>query len=469
MKKIFYIIALFLITSCKKYLDKSPNNSLAYPTTVDNLQAMLDYSEVMNGTNLYIGSGSAGVTPSYAEASADDYFVSDATLNNFGDYQKPFYLWQLPAGVYQNLGGADWGALYAPIYSANVAIEQIDKITRTSENSTAWGNVKGSAYFFRGYYFLQLVWTFAKAYDPATASSDLGIVLRKTSDINVPSVRSTVEDSYSQVIEDAKVAVENLPEDSQHPLRPSKCAAYGLLARAYLSMRNYDSSLKYSNLSLQIKSSLINYNGDGDIVANLLQPVSPFRKYNKETIFYSQTTLNFLLCNPDLSGYIDTILYQSYEVNDLRRTAFFKAVGNYQTLKGNYSQETNRLFSGITTAEVLLIRAESYARKDNKDAAMNDLNTLLINRWKQGTFIPLTAANASDALDKILTERRKELLMRDLRWIDIKRLNKEGRNIILRRIVGGQQYELQPNNNRYALAIAPSILQQTGMPQNPGW
>jgi len=138
--------------------------------------------------------------------------------------------------------------------------------------------------------------------------------------------------------------------------------------------------------------------------------------------------------------------------------------GGY-SFKGSYSVYS--LFIGIATDEVYLMRAECNARLGNKDAALNDLNTLMVTRWSTGTFIPFTAATSQDALNIILQERRKELIFRNLRWMDIKRLNKDGANITLTRIIGGQTYTLPPNDNRFALPLPADIVKMTGMPQNP--
>lgn len=116
-----------------------------------------------------------------------------------------------------------------------------------------------------------------------------------------------------------------------------------------------------------------------------------------------------------------------------------------------------------------LTRSECYARRNrpgDKDLALADLNTLLEKRWQSAHFIPVQANSTDQALDSILLERRKELVMRNLRWIDIKRLNKEGRGIILTRNPG-QLYILQPNANHYALPLPGDIVDLTGMPQNP--
>lgn len=84
------------------------------------------------------------------------------------------------------------------------------------------------------------------------------------------------------------------------------------------------------------------------------------------------------------------------------------------------------------------------------------------------TFIPYTASTASDALNTILLERRKELLMRGIRWSDLRRLNKEPQFAkTLIRIEDGQTYSLQPGGLRYIFPIPLLVIQMTGIPQNP--
>ena len=114
-----------------------------------------------------------------------------------------------------------------------------------------------------------------------------------------------------------------------------------------------------------------------------------------------------------------------------------------------------------------MMRAECAARQGNISAAMNDLNNLLKKRWKTGTFSNLAATSAAEALSIILTERRKELIMRGLRWMDIKRFNKEGQNIFLKRIILGQAYIIEPNSLRYSLTIPDDVISISGMKQNP--
>lgn len=433
--------------SCKKFLDKKSNSSLAIPNTIENLQGLMDDYRFMN-----MG------TPSYGEASGDDYFLLLSDYRSMSGNDQKVYAWIPYDYNYSN----DWSFNYRSVYNSNLCLERIETIPKDNLNKLNWNNIKGSGLFFRAFSFLNLSWAFAKSYDETTASTDLGIVLRLGSDFNVPSIRSSVKESYERIISDAKEAASLLPDNPAHVMRPSKAAAYGLLARAYLSMRKYDSSLKYADLSLQINSSLLNFNTD---IPNISSN-NPFQKFNKETIFYTEMGS---LYSSVLTFYakIDTMLYSMYDMNDLRRAAFFRPVSGYQQFKGNYAAHSYIQFSGLATDELYLIRSESYARNGMVIEAMNDLNTLMQTRWRNTVPFPtITATDAADALKKILSERRKELLMRGTRWSDIKRLNKEGANIILKRVISGEEFMLPPNDSKYALPLPKDIIDQTGIQQN---
>jgi len=435
--------------SCKKFLDKKPSNSITTPSTISDLQGILDYSPSMN---LY-------TTPSLNELSADNYFFPADYISLFPGDQQKMYSWQYLEYNYPN----DWKAAYLPVYNANICLEYLKEIQRTSENAAAWDNVYGSALFFRSYYFSQLTWSFAKAYDGSTANADLGIVLRLTSDFNVQSTRSTVQQSYDRIITDSKEALKYLPSISQHSLRPSKAAAYGLLARTYLSMREYNEALKYADSCLLIKGDLLDYKNTSEVSTSN----NPFLQYNKETIFYSTMYDKYTIFSRTAGALIDTTLYSSYAANDKRKTVFFRSgtFPPYFAWKGNYTGTGSIFFSGIATDEIYLIRAECLARSGNKDGALADLNLLLQKRY-DATFVPIVASDADVVLVRILLERRKELLFRGLRWIDIKRLNKEGGNIAIKRFIGPATYILMPNANYYALPLPSDIISITGMQQN---
>jgi hypothetical protein len=223
-------------------------------------------------------------------------------------------------------------------------------------------------------------------------------------------------------------------------------------------MRKYPEAGLYADSCLQLYHTLLDYN---TLNASASYPISQF---NAEVIMEGMIPVPRQLNNS--RGKIDSLLFQSYADNDLRKAIFFKNNNNgTYGFRGCYEGGGN-LFDGIATDEVLLIRAEASARLGDITAALNDLNLLLKNRYKTNSFNPLTANDAEGALTLILSERRKELLMRGIRWMDIKRLNKEGSDIVLKRILNGVTYLLPPNDLRYALPIPEDIITLTGMTQN---
>lgn len=168
-------------------------------------------------------------------------------------------------------------------------------------------------------------------------------------------------------------------------MRPSKAAAFALLARTFLSMCLYDSCLAYAQRWLSIKNSLINYN---ELKASSTWPVPQF---NAEVIFQSQMDVYANL----QKGRIDTTLKSLYDSNDLRNALFFKKEADgYYNFKGNYTG-ARYSFTGIATDEVWLMQAEAKARLGNTEDAVTDLNTLLEKRYKTGSFLPYQATSKS--------------------------------------------------------------------------
>ncbi len=449
MKTIIISITLGFATlifgACDKYLDVQSNNKLVVPKELDDLQKLLDNVRVMN--NNFCSRG---------EKACDDYFIPESNYKALNDVEKLDYIWEDSQYNFSN----DWSSMYNVVYIANLVLERLDKIDRNEQNAAKWDGIKGAALFFRANSYLSLLWTYAKAYQKNAAETDLGIVLRETSDFNVKSVRASVEDSYRKVITDLEASISLLPLEPDYVVQPSKPAVYGVLARAYLSMRQYDLALKYVELYLQRRNELLDYNNSNEVK---LTASFPFSLFNKETTFYMELKATIL---SNAYSNIDSVLYRSYDPNDLRKQAYFKVLNNVINFKGQYSGST-LLFGGVATDEIYLIRAECLARAGKLVEAQADLNKLLATRYKSGTYKPYLLTEAGEVLKVILSERRKELVYRGLRWMHIKRLNLEGQEIVLKRVVDGKEYRLLPNENRYALPLPADIVRIAGIPQNP--
>jgi hypothetical protein len=436
----------------KEFLDTIPNSELFVPTTLEEFQALLDNESVMSET------------PTLGELSTDNIYLLQGYWQNQNTKEKNAYIW-LP-DVFQGQGEVlDWNTPYKQVFHANIVLDGLPKVTITVNNEQSWKAIKGAALFARAHAFYNVSQIFAPVYDSRTAAADLGIPLRLHSGVDESSTRPTIQTTYGRIIMDLQEASTlltlNVPLGSNR-LRPCKQAAFAMLARVYLSMSDFSQAKIYADSCLRLYDSLINYNS-----LNLLSN-TPFSRNNIEALYQSRfliPTNNVLRGFGSKNCYIDSNLINSYNANDLRRSAFFTNT-TPANLKGTYTG-LFQCFTGLAVDEVYLIRAECQARAGNVADAMKDLNTLMEKRWKTGYFVPLSAADAPSALAIILDERRKELPLRGLRWTDIRRLNlTESNKITLIRKLD-QTYTLLPGDLRYVLPIPPDVISRSSIPQNP--
>nr|WP_121271704.1 RagB/SusD family nutrient uptake outer membrane protein [Pedobacter schmidteae] len=447
---LFYFIVLVLTQSCKSdFLDIKPEKRYVIPHTISDLQALMDNAGTMN-TYGALSNGQAG---------SDDLYITPNTWDLLTNQQeKNSYIWA--RDIYENQPSPDWNNSYQRILYANIALEGLEKTAAAPNELASWNNVKGTALFYRGNAFYELSQQFCKPYDQSSAKNDPGIPLRLESDVNKKSVRATIEQTYAQILTDLKSSIPLLPEKPLVTERASKQAAYGLLARVYLNMEQYHNALIYADSCLAISGKLIDYNTLNS--ANRY----PFIKTNEEVIFMEYMG-GWVIFNPARIS-VDPELYSSYDENDLRKKLFYFQNGALTTFKGSY-YGANNLFAGLAVNELYLIRSEALARTGNYQSAMSVLNALMVKRWNnQSPYAELTATDETDALDKILRERRKELAFRGLRWGDLRRLNKDPRFAkTITRTIGGQSYELKPLDAKYVLPIPDEVIRISGIPQNP--
>lgn len=445
MKKIVLLFSslsvLLTISACDRFLDEKSDSLLAIPQTLEDNQAILDRTYVL------------GLNATSNEISADDIYVSESAFNTMpNEPEKRLHLWQPD---YVSLAsGNDWENSYAKINIFNTVLFSLDHYKIPNAD-----NVRGQALVFRASIYLEAAQIWCLAYDPATADQDLGLPLRLDPDMNIPSVRSSLKQTYNQILSDLHSGVQLLPQQQIASSRPSKVTALGYLARAYLFMGDYENALKYGLQALAVNKQLMNFNS---LNANASYPIP---NMNVEVLLPTGTAYSPFLTVTNAK--IPQEIYQSYEANDLRKSIFFRINTDGTFLfRGNYSGSSTRK-NPIAIDELYLTVAESYARLNKPSEAISWLNSLLVTRWKTGTYIPLTINNAADALVKIQSERRKELIFRGLRWADIKRYNKKGAGIGLTRTLNGIIYTLPPNDLRFAIAIPEDIIKMTGIPQNP--
>ena len=451
---ICFLLAALTLGACKKaFLDKQPSTALIVPSTLTDFQNTLNNTTVMPPS------------PALGEISADNLYFPYSFWQSIDTKEANAYSWA--ADIYEGQPLDDnWDLPYQQVYYANLVLEELASVPQTTDNSVQWFSIQGSALFIRAYAFYNIAQLFAPVYDDSTAATDAGIPLRLHSDVTAPSVRASVQDTYSQILADLRQAVPLLSPGFPAAQRnlPSRPAAYALLSRVLLSMRSYTQAGLYADSALQLYDTLIDYNTVS--TAAFL----PFTRLNNETLYQSNvvTSTQCLAALAYPGCVVDSTLYASYAPTDLRRAILFHLNPTTALPNPNGSYAGSIFpFTGLATDECFLVRAECSAREGNTTLALNDLNTLLRHRYLTGSFTTLGASSPAAALALILAERRKELPFRGLRWTDLRRLNKEGYNITLTRLLNGTTYTLIPNSNLYTLPIPPDVLNDNpGMIQN---
>jgi len=443
---VLIIIVSLQFIGCKKFLDEKTDKKLVVPQTLADAQALLDFFALMNTAFPY--------TPNFSD---DNYYFRETYFNSLNTNLKNMHTWQQDI-----VNDNEWTKFYGTIVTANLALETLDKNPVTTYNESQWKNIKGAAHFFRALSFFHLIQLYTQPYEAATASTLPGISLRLSTNANIPSTRAGLQESWQQVINDYKMAAQYLPVTVPLPNRPARSAAFAGLSIAYMHIQQFQNAALAADSSLKLYSDLLNYNTLNAAAVN------PFQQFNKEVIFHAQSTgvAGLAVAN----HCIDSLLYNSYHPNDLRRSLFFKSNGTGTVgFRGSYNGNTTQttLFVGLTTAEVFLLRAEANVRLGLKDSAMNDLNRLLVTRYKINLFIPLSATTNTEALNIILTERRKEMVMRGSRWFDLRRLNTNpAQQKTLQRKFSTASFELLPNSKRYTFFIPQQVINISGMLQN---
>ncbi len=377
--KTIIIFALLCVSCADSFLDVKKESSMTVPDKVEDFIGMMD--------NKIMYTGMATELSTYG---ADEFTVPDGQLFSLTvPLQRNAYIWL--EDVYEGQAVSDWDLSYQRILYCNMVMEGLDKLKSQSDTEN-WRNIKGMAYFFRAFNFFFLQQEFGQIYSAQTADVLLGIPLRLESDVTLTSKRSSVADTYKQIIEDLHSALPLLPDRPLIRQRPSKQAVFALLARVYLILEDYGKALDNAQKCIDLGSMLMDYKY---IDASKTAPFPSDVEMNSEMILYTTMQASTLLrtrysINPELLAL--------FPENDLRRKLYFQ-------------------YNGL--------------------------------------------------LPYVLMERQRQLIFRGLRWMDLRRLNRDPRFAkTLRKQIDGQVYELEPGSKRYVWPIPEDAVTYGGLEQN---
>lgn len=445
-------LALLLTASCNKaeFLNKKSSTRIITPETLEDFQKLLD------------GTAMNAFASGLPTLSSDDIEVSASNWASASVVQRNAYTWE--ADIYQ--GESDphnWYRPYQVVFYANVVLEGLAE--RGLDQTVEGRYIRGQALFKRGFAYYDLARNFCKPYDATSAESDLGLPIRLKPGVDEVFHRSSLKETYDQFLSDILEATEQLPSERlvSNLYQPWRGAAYALLSRIYLDMREYDLAQLYVDSCLMLYDRLIDYN-------TLDQTsITPFPITHDELI-YNAMTFGMYTFTGGFQGSparISQELIQMYDPDDLRLSLFFTLDPQGKRWKTRGYGGQAYPFTGLATDELYLIKAECLARGRQVSSAMEVLNTLRQHRFDNfGPYNELVTTDPDVALQHVLNERRRQLVWRGLRWQDIKRLNMEGAGITLKRNLDGEQYVLPPNSDRYVFPIPDEEVTSSGITQN---
>lgn len=441
-----FVIALLLwgMAGCTSFLDVKSDSKLAVPSSLEDFQAL------MNATDSRLA------VPEGEVLSADHYLPDEEYDALFCQTNRDLYRFEDSPMIQPCDGSGGWASAYDNIYRANVAIHGVAAFEKENGISARSANVKGQGYFARAISLFELAQVWCAAYDPQRAQSTLGVPLKVTDDFNEKTVRSSLKETFDRIVDDLQEAATLLPDQQNNMYWASKVAAWAYLARVYLYMQNYEEAKVYAEKCMASGLKLLDYHHvDGN------KPY-PFKvDGNPEVIYPRFLSTDYYSISIKISR-MDSVLFQQYDEDDFRKSLFFNQNSDGLFFRGDYGGGGGGSFCGPTIGEMYLIEAECAARVGKRIEAVNTLQKFLNYRLSK----PISVSE-TEVLDRVLKERRKELLRRGVRFGDVKRLNTLGAGITLKRTIRGQEYLLPPNDSRANILIPQKVIEQSNIAQNP--
>lgn len=440
MKKILYCLftafMLLGMASCKDFLEVKPKGVILP-------EKLSDYESLLNSLTMM------QTFPSALLYSTDDYYVDYTPVER--SVAANMYFWRQEADVNDQVSPAIWGQLYRVIYNANVIIK--NAMLTKGETELRKKEVLAEALLVRSDAYFSLLTAFSKAYNPATAATDPGLPMITSNDVTeVAPQRSNLKTIMDTILNNSIKAVADLPLSNINRYRGTRAAAQGFLAKVYLYMGDYANAEKYTSLALQVPHQLIDYNtivNKSGIPVSDLNPEILWQRACEEFILPSQ-----MLYSDNLKAQFDVT--DPLKSNDLRYV--FLTTSNSKGISRN--SPPGRSNFGVTFPELYLNAAELAARSGEPVKAMDWVNKIRKVRIKKAFYQPLTASDKDVALTIVLAERRRELAFAGLRWMDMKRLDREGRMPEVQRInkrTGEIMETLKPQDKKYTLQIPARV------------
>jgi len=417
-----FIIVLPVLTGCSKALDKKPVSTLVeatyYRNTAEVETAVIgDYASLRDVYNLdFILAG----------LRSDDSYISEAEgdmnqIDGFGERATNSYV------------AACWQAAYFTIRQSNTVLKYMGNVTDAQKKN--W--FEGEAKFIRAHMYFNLVrlWGDVPLITTAVEYNDPKLY-----------VRTNKDSVYSQIIADLQLAIQKLPAswDATAVARATGYAAKGMLARVYLTQKNYTAArallqdLIDNPGPLQLLTSYKNVFGlNNEMNAEILYAVRYKSNSNGlgNVFTYNMDKLSGSPGFRSASDFRGSAVFVT--ADSVRKGTTFLTGGDYGTSfydVGKYQDPTSLKndagtdFIVLRYADIILMYAEVVNEMDGTTAGPAPATALTqFNRIRTRAGVPTYTATAAQVITQsafratIKAERRRELGVEDQRWYDLLR------------------------------------------------
>lgn len=444
----FGVLMSFGLASCSGFLDRYPESAIPEAEAMTTLD---DCSEVVTGIysafkNSALYSGAFTLLP---DIQADMAFASST---NMGQYAT-IYRWETKPND-RDIEGV-YAGLYSIVARCNFFMDYKDRVYETlteEEDKKLFEKRLGDVYFARALAFADIIRNFCEAYTEENKDTpDMGISLPMTYQDATPRIkRSTLYESYKQVLDDLDMAEKYIPGERNIADSPyfSQGAVNALRARVYLYMLDYENAVKAADKVINSKVYMLSDAttaigtlggrtvSDYDCLWMLDESDEIIWKVAMTTDSYGGSLgtvfLNFNGASYNPQYIASEQILNLYDANDRRPVIFCteqtnsygdpvfmitKYPGN-PNLDGGAQPMFLNMPKPLRLSEVYLIRAEANYYLGNEEEASKDLTSLKRKRIMNfGSY----SGSGEKLRDEIRNERARELFMEGFRLSDLKR------------------------------------------------
>lgn len=416
---ILLLAAAFCASACMNdWLTLEPSTSVESATSVKTVSA-IDFTlngiyNLMRDPYAY-----AGRLVYYGDVTGDD-MMAQSTSKRSGSYYRFAY-------TKDNVPSSHWSYLYEIIQNCNVALANLKNLSISEAEKAKANDYKGELLAIRGMAYFDLVKIFGMPYTKDNGAS-LGVpIVLEASSIDAKPARNTVAEVYTQIIKDLEEAV-SLLSTSYKKGKINKFAAMGLLSRVYLYHNDNQKAYDMATAAIEqaeakgyklwtnaeYATAWKNDHSDsakGEVLFELV--ITTDEGQGKETMGYLsskdgyddvQITVSFYhLLQQDPDDVRNKLL-----INDGKKYTF---VYKYQPQGDKIIQNAN--IPLIRLSEIYLNAAEAAVKLKDNTNAVKYLDAIVKRANPKKTV-----AGESVDLDRVLLERRKELVDEGHRMFD---------------------------------------------------